>query len=190
MAVANIGAVCTMHCGWGSIICPVPFPSRLIMPHTSTAAVVVNNTTTLRDRHGGHSHDCRSLRRSSRSTAHKSTDCTSSPRYKILCRYSAILKQWSWVESRWALSLRPKTNQRNLHCGYLFTPLRLFSTRKSSRLHATKQWSCVRRRPSFSLICDSHLEYSCPAVSPPAVDRLATLTGMLCGRTLKIWKKS
>jgi len=138
-----------MHCGWGSIICPVPFPSHVIMPHTSTAAVVVNNTTTWRDRHGGRSRD-RSLRRSSRSTAHKSTDCTSSPRYKTLCRYSAILKQWSWVESHWALSSCPKTNQRNLHCGYLFTPLRLFSTCKSSRLHAAKQWSCVRRRPSFS----------------------------------------
>ena len=149
MAVANIGAVCTMHCGWGSIICRVPFPSRLIMMHTSTAAVVVNNTMTWRDRHGGRSCD-RSLRWSSRSTAHKSTDCTSSPTYKTLCRYSAILKQWNWVESRWALSSRHKTNQRNQHCGYLFTPLCLFSTCKSSRLHAAKQWSCVRRRPLFS----------------------------------------
>jgi len=149
VALVNIGAVCTMHCGWGSIICPVPFPSRVIMPHTSTAAVVVNNTTTWRYHHGGRSRD-RSLRRSSRSTAHKATDCTSSPRYKTVCRYSAVLKQWSWVELRWALSSHPKTNQRNLHCGYLFTPLRLFSTRKSSHLHAAKQWSCVRRRPWFS----------------------------------------
>jgi len=45
---------------------------------------------------------------------------------------------------------RPKTNQCNLHCWYLFTPLRLFSTRKSSRLHAAKQWSCIRCRPLFS----------------------------------------
>jgi len=29
---------------------------------------------------------------------------------------------------------------------------------------------------------DSCLEYSCPAVLPPCVDRLATLTGTLCGR--------
>ena len=33
---------CSMHCG--SIICPVPFPSILITPHTSTATAVVNNT--------------------------------------------------------------------------------------------------------------------------------------------------
>jgi len=35
------GGRCTMHCV--SIICPVPFPSRLITTHTSTAATVVNN---------------------------------------------------------------------------------------------------------------------------------------------------
>ena len=69
----NIGAVCTMHCGWGSIICPIPFPSCLIMLHTSTAAVVVNNTTTWRDRYGGRSRD-RSLRQSSGSTEHKWTE--------------------------------------------------------------------------------------------------------------------
>jgi len=33
-----------LHWGCGSIICPVPFPSRLITPHTSTATAVVNNT--------------------------------------------------------------------------------------------------------------------------------------------------
>jgi len=42
VAVTVAGPVCTMHC-W-SIICPVPFPSRLITTHTSTAAAVVNNT--------------------------------------------------------------------------------------------------------------------------------------------------
>jgi len=57
--------------------------------------------------------------------------------------------QFSRVESSRALWSRPKTNQRNLHWGYLFTLLRLFSARKSSRLHAAKRWSCVRRRLSF-----------------------------------------
>jgi len=58
--------------------------------------------------------------------------------------------QFSQVESGRALWSCPKTNQCNLHCGYLFAPLCLFSTRKSSCLHAAKQWSCVRRCPSFS----------------------------------------
>jgi len=40
--VVVAGAVCTMHCG--SVICPVPFLSRLITTHTSTTAAVVNNT--------------------------------------------------------------------------------------------------------------------------------------------------
>jgi len=42
-----------LHWGCGSIVCPVPFPSRLIAPHTSTATTVVNNTdTTRRDGRG------------------------------------------------------------------------------------------------------------------------------------------
>jgi len=55
--------------GEGQSPVPFPSPSHLIMPHTSTATVVVNNTTTWCDRHGSRSRD-RSLRRSSRSTAH------------------------------------------------------------------------------------------------------------------------
>jgi len=47
----------------------------------------------------------------------------------------------AWVESCGALWSCPKTTQRNLHCGYLFTPLRLFSVHESSCLHAAKQWS-------------------------------------------------
>jgi len=41
VAVAVAGPICTMHCV--SIICPIPFPLRLITTHTSTAAAVVNN---------------------------------------------------------------------------------------------------------------------------------------------------
>jgi len=38
----------------------------------------------------------------------------------------------------------------------------------------------TRRFPSVGWYdIDSHLAYSCPAVSPPGVDRLATLTGTL-----------
>ena len=70
-----------------SIICPVLFPSSLIATHTSTATVVVNNTIfTRRDRRGGRSRD-----RSPRLTAYKSTDRTSSLRYKIPCHYSDIV---------------------------------------------------------------------------------------------------
>jgi len=36
----------------------------------------------------------------------------------------------------------------------------------------------------------SRLDCSCPAVSPPGVDRLASLIGTLCGRMQKISKKS
>jgi len=47
-------AVCTVHCRCRSIICPIPFPSRLITPHTSTATTIVNNTMfTRRDRCSG-----------------------------------------------------------------------------------------------------------------------------------------
>jgi len=65
----------------------------------------------------------------------KSTDRTSSPRYKITLSWlRCSLKPWaqcptqlnlvqlkwlSWAESGRALWLRPKTTQRNLHCGYL-----------------------------------------------------------------------
>jgi len=41
----------------------------------------------------------------------------------------------------------------------------------------------ARRFPSIGWHdIDSRLDYSCPAVSQPGVDRLATLTGMLRGR--------
>jgi len=43
VAVANVVQY-ALHLGCGSIICPVPFPSRLITQHTSTASAVVNNT--------------------------------------------------------------------------------------------------------------------------------------------------
>jgi len=42
VAVANIGALCTMH--YGLVICPDPFPSRLVTTHTSSATAIVNNT--------------------------------------------------------------------------------------------------------------------------------------------------
>jgi len=41
--VANMDAVCSMHCV--SVICPVAFPSHLITTHTSTATTVVDDTT-------------------------------------------------------------------------------------------------------------------------------------------------
>jgi len=43
VAVANVVQY-ALYWGCGSIICPVPFPSRIITPHTSTATAVVNNT--------------------------------------------------------------------------------------------------------------------------------------------------
>jgi len=47
VSVPVAGAVCTMHCG--SVICPIPFPSRLITTHTSTAAAAVVNNTMVYD---------------------------------------------------------------------------------------------------------------------------------------------
>jgi len=53
---------------------------------------MIRCSTTRCDRRGGRSRDrsTQSRRRWPRSTAHKSTDRTSSPRYKIPFRYSAI----------------------------------------------------------------------------------------------------
>jgi len=41
----------------------------------------------------------------------------------------------------------------------------------------------ARRFPSIGWYdIDSRLDYCCPAVSQPGIDRLATLTGTLCER--------
>jgi len=77
----------------------VPFP----FPHASSQCtrqpppplLIIRCSTTRRDRRGGRSRD-----RWPRSTAHKSTDRTSSPRYKIPFLYSACIPRSGGVVRR------------------------------------------------------------------------------------------